>query len=156
MALSRVTFMWNKTNPLPRFGLSLYACSRAARFTRGEINRIISLVVENREALFMPGMSSSAAEPMSGTVLKVTISEDTLAVDLSDGRTIAVPLAWYPRLLHANHKERMRFRLIGGGEGIHWPDLEEDISVAAMLSGHASNESSKSLQRWLDARENRG
>jgi hypothetical protein len=67
----------------------------------------------------------------------VTLTEDVLTVDLTDGRTISVPLAWYPRLAHGTEAERSRWRLIGQGEGIHWPDLDEDLSVAGLLAGGA-------------------
>ena len=82
----------------------------------------------------------------------VVVSEDTLTVDLSDGRSISVPLAWYPRLWHGTETERAHWRLIGQGEGIHWPDLDEDISVEGLIMGRPSNESQRSLQRWLDER----
>lgn len=80
----------------------------------------------------------------------VTVTDDTLAVDLSDGRTISVPLAWYPRLLHGTSEERSNWRLIGDREGIHWPDLDEDISVEKLLLGKPSGESRSSFKRWLD------
>jgi hypothetical protein len=73
-------------------------------------------------------------------------------VDLVDGRTVAVPVAWYPRLAHGSASERANWRLIGRGEGIHWPDLDEDISVDSLLAGRASGESQASLQRWLEGR----
>ena len=82
----------------------------------------------------------------------VTVTDDTLAVDLTDGRTIAVPLAWYPRLLHGTSAERNNWRLIGEKEGIHWPDLDEDISVENLLMGQASGESQSSFKRWLEKR----
>ena len=82
----------------------------------------------------------------------VTVSEDTLTAELSDGRTISVPVAWYPRLLHGTVAERINWRLIGGGQGIHWPDLDEDISVESLLAGRASRESQRSLKRWLESR----
>lgn len=88
--------------------------------------------------------------------VSVEVSEDTLAVELDDGRVISVPLAWYPRLLHGTPTERRRWRLIGRGEGIHWPDLDEDISVDGLLAGRASGESQRSLKRWLDGRPSRG
>jgi hypothetical protein len=69
-----------------------------------------------------------------------------------DGRTISVPLGWYPRLLHGTPEEHNHWRLIGGGEGIHWPDLDEDISVENLLAGKSSGESQRSLKRWLDER----
>ena len=82
----------------------------------------------------------------------VTLSSDTLTAELSDGRTISVPLDWYPRLTHATPEERDNWRLIGGGEGIHWPDLDEDISVEGLIAGRPSAESQKSFQRWLEAK----
>ena len=77
---------------------------------------------------------------------------DTLLAELADGRTISVPLLWYPRLVHATQQERDYWQLIGDGEGIHWPDLDEDISVQDLLGGWSSGESQRSLQRWLDAK----
>jgi hypothetical protein len=85
----------------------------------------------------------------------VRLTEDTLVVDLADGRTVSVPLAWYPRLLQGSPKERANHRFIGDGEGIHWPDLDEDVSVENVLAGRASGEGSKSLERWLEARSSR-
>ncbi|MEL7054406.1 MAG: DUF2442 domain-containing protein [Cyanobacteria bacterium J06588_5] len=81
------------------------------------------------------------------------IDDETLSVDLSDGRTIAVPLSWYPRLTHGSDKERQNYRLIGKGNGIHWQDLDEDISIQNLIVGQPSGESQKSLQRWLSSRE---
>jgi len=75
-----------------------------------------------------------------------------LLVGLSDGRSIGVPLAWYPRLWHGSESERANWRLIGRGEGIHWPELDEDISVEGLIFGKPSNESQSSLQRWLESR----
>ena len=78
----------------------------------------------------------------------VAITEDTLTADLSDGRTISVPLTWYPRLVHATMEERCNWRLVGGGAGIHWPDLDEDPSVEGLLAGRPSGESQRSFTRW--------
>jgi len=75
-----------------------------------------------------------------------------LTVDLIDGRTISVPLAWYPRLLHGTPEERNNWRFIGDKEGIHWSDLDEDISVENLLFGKPSGESQHSFERWLDQR----
>ena len=99
-------------------------------------------------------MNSLAAEILIPRAQRVAVSDDTLSVDLVDGRTISVPTAWYPRLAHATAAERSRWRLIGEGEGIHWPDLDEDISVENLLSGCASGESQASLKRWLEDRRN--
>jgi hypothetical protein len=85
----------------------------------------------------------------------VTVSDDTLRVDLSDGRSISAPLAWYPRLLRATPAERKRWRLIGRGLGIHWTDLDEDISVEGLLAGKPSGESKASFGKWLAARSSR-
>jgi hypothetical protein len=87
---------------------------------------------------------------------KVIVADDTLMVDLSDGRTISVPLAWYPRLLHGKTEERNNWLLIGDGEGMHWPDLDEDISVQNLLLGQPSGESQTSFKRWLESHEASG
>src|SRR2546430_12694542 len=81
------------------------------------------------------------------------VTSDELTVDLVDGRTVSVPLSWYPRLVHASENERNNWRLIGYGEGIHWPNLDEDISVEDLLLGRRSGESPDSFQRWLDLRD---
>ena len=87
----------------------------------------------------------------------ITLTQDTLSAELSDGRTIVVPIAWYPRLAHATPEERDRWQLIGDGQSIHWPDLDEDISVEMLLAGRKSAESRQSLKQWLAARrEGRG
>lgn len=83
---------------------------------------------------------------------RVTVNDDTLRVDLSDGRSISVPLAWYPRLVHATPQERSEWRLIGRGQGIHWEALDEDISVEGLIAGRPSGESQASLKRWLESR----
>jgi hypothetical protein len=83
----------------------------------------------------------------------VSVTDDTLIVELVDGRTITVPLAWYPRLAHGSPAERARWRFIGEGEGIHWPDLDEDISIEGLLAGRRSGETQASLRRWLERRK---
>jgi hypothetical protein len=87
--------------------------------------------------------------------MNILITKDTLTVDLSDGRTISVPVAWFPRLLHATPEERKNWRLIGNGFGIHWDDLDEDISVENLLAGKQSGESQTSFKKWLDQRTKR-
>lgn len=82
----------------------------------------------------------------------LTVTDDTLSVELSDGRSVSAPLAWYPRLLHATAEERGRWRLIGQGRGIHWPDVDEDVSVGNLLAGKPSGESQQSFRRWLGQR----
>src|SRR3954449_2794920 len=118
-------------------------------------------------------MSSSGVETREALATQVEVSEDTLSVELADGRTIAAPLAWYPRLAHASAAEqrswqllgggpglhwpapaaeRRSWQLLGGGRGIHWPALDEDISVANLLAGQPSVESQSSFKKWLAAR----
>jgi hypothetical protein len=86
------------------------------------------------------------------TTQKVVITDDSLTVHLSDGRSISVPLVWYPRLLHGTIEERNSWRLLGNSEGIHWPDLDEDISVENLLLGKPSSESQDAFTRWLKKR----
>lgn len=101
-------------------------------------------------------MSTSVSKLQPAKALDVNVADDTLTVDLADGRTLSVPIAWYPRLLHGTPEERRNWRLIGDGVGIHWPDLDEDISVEGLLLGRQSGESQKSLQRWLERRTESG
>jgi len=68
-------------------------------------------------------------------VRDVRVTDDTISVDLFDGRTITVPLAWYPRLLHATSEQRANWRIAGAGYGIHWPDIDEDLSTRGLLQG---------------------
>ena|SRR5215831_14044810 len=100
-------------------------------------------------------MNSSVRERHTPNAENITITEATLAVDLSDGRTISVPLTWFPRLLHASPEERDNWRLIGKGQGIHWEGLDEDISVEGLLAGKSSGASQVSFKKWLQARASR-
>jgi len=84
--------------------------------------------------------------------MHVTISKDTLSVDLRDGRSLSVPLAWCPRLAYAPAAERANWGMIGGGERIHRIELDEDIRILGLLERRPSGESQASLQRWLSAR----
>jgi hypothetical protein len=86
-------------------------------------------------------------------ILQVAVSAELLTVNLTDGRVMSVPIAWYPRLLHGTPAERNHWRLTASQEGIHWPDLDEDISLKNMLLGQSSGESQTSLQRWLESRQ---
>ena len=97
-------------------------------------------------------MSSSATEIRAPSARDVVITEDALTVFLTDGRMLSVPLTWYPRLWHGTADERSRWELIGDGRGIHWPDLDEDISVEGLLEGRRSGESQSSLKKWLAGR----
>lgn len=82
----------------------------------------------------------------------VVASDVSLSVTLEDGRIVTVPLDWYPRLNHGTPAERNRWRLLGRGVGIHWPDLDEDISVDGILGGRRSMEGAASFKRWLSYR----
>jgi len=86
-------------------------------------------------------MPISAVELQVSNIENLSVTEDTLTVELSDGRTLSVPLGWYPRLACATPTERRNWRLIGKGHGIHWKDLDEDISVEGLLTGKPSGES---------------
>ncbi len=97
-------------------------------------------------------MNTLTIEIRLAQIRSVNTTDDSLVVDFDDGRTISVPLAWYPRLLNGTANERKNWRLIGNGEGIHWQDLDEDISAEGLLAGRASNESQHSLKRWLEER----
>ncbi len=97
-------------------------------------------------------MSTLAVEIEIPYAVDVLATEDTLTVDLSDGRSISVPLGWYPRLEHAGPEELCNWRFIGKGEGIHWNDVDEDISVEGILAGRPSGESQASLKKWLAGR----
>jgi hypothetical protein len=97
-------------------------------------------------------MTTLAIELRMASAQNVQVTDEALIVDLSDGRTVSVPLAWFPRLLHGSPAERNKWRLIGDGEGIHWPDLDEDISVENLILGKPSGESQTSFKKWLEAR----
>jgi len=98
-------------------------------------------------------MSSSNIQVDRARAQNVTVTDESLIVELSDGRTISAPLAWYPRLLNGVAEERNNWRLIGGGEGIHWPALDEDLSVESLAAGRPSGESGESIKQWLEARQ---
>jgi len=101
-------------------------------------------------------MSSSGRERPEPLAQGVRVTRDSLVVDLSDGRTITVPLAWFPRLVHGSKAERSNWRLIAAGHGIHWPGLDEDLSMEGLLAGRPSGESKASLERWLRGRRRAG
>jgi len=98
-------------------------------------------------------MNTSAADIQEARARDVRVGEDSLVVELMDGRTLTVPLVWYPRLWYGSADERAHFELIGDGGYIHWPDLDEDLSIAGMLAGRRSKESADSLKKWLAQRE---
>src|SRR5229473_7748014 len=98
----------------------------------------------------MNGTNSAVAT--LARVLSATVTDDTLSVDLDDGRTVSVPIGWYPRLAHGTDSERGNFEISGAGYGVHWPDLDEDIGVEGLLLGQRSSESAASFDRWLQRR----
>lgn len=134
------------------FGLALPACNRAGGSLDGRSPGFGPSWQSTRRNCWRLGMSISAIELKIPSAENVTVTGDTLSVDLSDGRTISVPLAWFPRLQHASAEERKHWRLIGRGQGIHWEEIDEDISVEGLLAGRPSGESQASFKKWLAAR----
>jgi len=100
-------------------------------------------------------MNSLVIEVQEAIAQSIAVSETALTVDLVDGRTIIVPVVWYPRLWYGTPEERNHFEIIGDGTLIHWPDLDEDLSVSGLLAGRRSGESQRSLKRWLGERTTR-
>lgn len=101
----------------------------------------------------MSGMPSALIIQALPRIVNVTVTDETLSADLEDGRTISVPIGWYPRLAHGTPAERAAFQISGGGYGIHWPELDEDLGVEGLLLGKRSNESASSFKRWLEGRK---
>lgn len=101
-------------------------------------------------------MGSSRTEEVTALARDAEITDDSLTVHLVDGRTIIAPISWYPRLASGSKRERSTWELIAGGRGIHWPDLDEDISVEGLLLGRPSAESGSSFSRWLASRPRTG
>lgn len=97
----------------------------------------------------MNGTPSASESVVLARVVAVEIDDATLTVDLEDGRTIAVPIGWYPRLAYGTPQEQANWQISGAGYGIHWPDLDEDIGIEGLLLGRRSRESSASFERWL-------
>ena len=98
-------------------------------------------------------MTILAIELEIPNAVDVSVTEDTLSVELNDGRTISVPIEWYPRLVHGTPEERNKWRFIGRGQGIHWEELDEDISIEGLIAGKPSGESQASFKQWLADRE---
>ncbi|GAA6617990.1 DUF2442 domain-containing protein [Scytonema sp. NUACC26] len=85
-------------------------------------------------------------------VNQVTVSDEKLIVDLVDGRSLSIPLTWYPRLMHASPQERQNWQILGDGYAIEWIDIDEHIGVEGLLAGRRSGESQHSFERWLATR----
>jgi hypothetical protein len=98
-------------------------------------------------------MSSSGVDIQEARAQSLSVSDEALTVDLVDGRTVLVPLVWYPRLWYGSAEERNHFEIFGDGTYIHWPELDEDLTVAGLLEGKRSGESGPSLKRWLASRK---
>ena len=97
-------------------------------------------------------MNFSSTEVGDARAQAVEVREDTIVLDLVDGRTMTVPIVWYPRLWHGVKEERAHFELLDEGRYIHWPDLDEDLSIEGMVAGRRSGENAESLRKWLAKR----
>ena len=100
----------------------------------------------------MNGIPSAVVASGAPKAVNVFVTDDTLTVDLEDGRTISVPIGWFPRLAYGSSEERANFQISGAGRGIHWPDLDEDIGIEGLLLGKKSTESQSSFKKWLEQR----
>lgn len=96
-------------------------------------------------------MNSSATDTLP-EIVDLDVDDDQLVVYLADGRTLAAPLSWYPRLEHATAAERSHWALFANGRAVEWPDLDEHIGIDGLIAGRPSQESSDSLARWLEER----
>lgn len=101
----------------------------------------------------MNGTLSAVTVPAPPKAVNVVVTDDTLTVDLEDGRTISVPIGWFPRLAYGSPDERANFQISGAGRGIHWPDLDEDVGIEGLLLGKKSTESRSSFKNWLEQRK---
>lgn len=136
-------------NEIAKFWLSPVRLQSSERFRSQEIRRIQRLIEQHEQELLEAWHNTLVIERRA-QAQTVNVTEEELIVALDNGRTISAPLAWFPRLLHGTPEERANWRLIiGDGEGIHWPDPDEDIEVRHLLAGIPSRETQHSLQRWL-------
>jgi hypothetical protein len=116
-----------------KFWLDPIELVEACGFRGSELRELYSTVEEHRNKFITRGMSTLAGKPVADAV-DVECTDDELIVRLVDGRRVSAPLAWFPRLLRATPKQRANWRLIGRGIGIHWDDVDEDISVRSLLA----------------------
>lgn len=98
-------------------------------------------------------MTTSTVEMEVSEAESIMVTDSTLTAILADGRVISVPLAWYPRLVHATAEERNNWELHSDNQHVHWPDLDEDLSIEGLLAGRKSGESPRSFNRWLEAKK---
>jgi hypothetical protein len=150
--MNRHMFMSSVKRRLQNSGLILLGYKRAGDLIEQRLVESRELSAGIKQNYWRRGMTTSAIKIEVPNAENVTVTEDTLSVDLSDGRTISVPLAWFPRLVHATSEERDNWRLIGTGQGIHWEAIDEDISVEGLLAGKPSGESQASFKKWLSQR----
>lgn len=101
----------------------------------------------------MNGTTSVVVTLSLPRITGVSVTDDTLSVDLEDGRSVSLPIGWYPRLAHGTPAERANVQIAGAGFGLHWPDLDEDIGVEGILLGKRSTESPTSFEHWLQTRK---
>ena len=127
-----------RENRVGKFWLDPVQLERSGGFGRSETRRIASILERYQAFLLESWREYFSREVGVPEVERVIVTDDALTAELSDGRTISVPLDWYPRLAHATPQERDNWELIGPGEGIHWPDLDEDISVTGLIAGGPS------------------
>ena len=129
---------------------------RYSQDNRKQLRKIEQILQDNQSDSEMPGMLSAVERLALPRITHVVLTEDTLSVALEDGRTISVPIGWYPRLARGTPEERFHFQISGAGYGIHWPEMDEDIGVGGLLPGRKSTESPASFQRWLQERKQKG
>ena len=135
-----------------KFWLDPVRLETSGAFEPSETRRIVRLLERHQALLLESWHEYFNHEVPAPEAERVIVTEDALTAELSDGRTTTVPLDWYPRLAHATPQERDNWELIGPGEGIHWPDLDEDISATELIAGRQSGEGAKSFRRWLKAK----
>jgi hypothetical protein len=129
-----------------KFWLVPVTLARNLGFSAVELSRVERLVVEHQARLLEASKGTWEGRP-GERVKDVRFTDDLLVVDLLDGRTISVPLVWYPRLLSATPEQRANWRLAGGGFGIHWPDVDEDLTTEGLLRGAPAPRGSASAGR---------
>jgi hypothetical protein len=121
-------------------------------FSDTELKRIAGIVRNHEAPLTKAWMTTPRVATETAAAEHVRVTDRALVVELRDGRVVSVPLAWYPRLAEGSPRERRRWELLGPGIGIHWPDLDEDISIDGLLLGLPSGESPASLESWRASR----
>jgi hypothetical protein len=154
---NRRTFIFARLGERPNFGSILSGRRISAALGRVRCGEWLKSLRKTKQIFWSDGMNSSTAKYLieklesAAKAVDVRFTEHNLMVDLEDGRTISVPLAYYPRLYHGSSAERQNWLI--EGEGIHWPDLDEDIRTADLLIGLHSAESQESLRHWLEGRK---